>query len=67
MGLKQTSENKGIRDQYRGISKFKKNYQPKTNMIKDENGYQLADSHSILSRWKNYFFQVPKVHGVNVW
>jgi hypothetical protein len=25
-----------------------------SNMVKDENGYLLADSH-ILNRWKNYF------------
>jgi hypothetical protein len=30
------------------------------------NGYLLADSHSILNRWKNYFCQLLNVHGVNV-
>jgi hypothetical protein len=34
-------------------------------MIKEENGDLLADSHSILNRWKNYFCQVLNVHGVN--
>jgi hypothetical protein len=24
-------------------------------MVKEENGDLLADSHSILNRWKNYF------------
>jgi hypothetical protein len=28
-------------------------YTPRTNMVKDENGDLLADSHSILNRWKN--------------
>jgi len=28
----------------------------------------VADSHSILARWRNYFFQILNVHGVNdVW
>jgi hypothetical protein len=37
-------------------------------MIKAENGDLLADTHSILNRWKNYFYQILNVHGVNdVW
>jgi hypothetical protein len=32
--------------QYRGINEFKKGYQPRTNMVKEENGDLLADSHS---------------------
>jgi hypothetical protein len=35
------------------------------NFIKDENGYLLADSRSILNRWKNNFCQLLNVHGVN--
>jgi hypothetical protein len=31
---------------------FKKGYQPRSNLVKDENGDLLADSH-ILNRWKN--------------
>jgi hypothetical protein len=28
----------------------------------------VTDSHSILARWKNYFYQLLYVHGVNdVW
>jgi hypothetical protein len=26
-----------------------------SNLVKDENGELLADSHNILNRWKNYF------------
>jgi hypothetical protein len=29
--------------------------------VKDENGDLLADSHSILNRWKNYFSQLLNV------
>jgi hypothetical protein len=29
---------KNIRDLYRGINDFKKGYQPRTNIVKDENG-----------------------------
>jgi hypothetical protein len=32
------SKNKNIRDLYRGISEFKKDYQPKTNLKKNERG-----------------------------
>jgi hypothetical protein len=30
--------------------------------VKDENGDLLANSHSILNSWKNYFSQLLKVH-----
>jgi hypothetical protein len=33
--------------------------------VKDENGDLLADSHSILNRWKNYFSQLLNVHNVS--
>jgi hypothetical protein len=32
-------------------------------MVKEENG-DLADSDSILNRWKNYFCQLLNIHGV---
>jgi hypothetical protein len=47
------------------MNEFEKGYQPRTNMVKEENGDLLADSHSILNRWKNYFCQLLNVHGVN--
>jgi hypothetical protein len=34
---------------------FKRGYQPRSNLVKDENGGLLADSHNILYRWKRYF------------
>jgi hypothetical protein len=33
--------------------------------VKDENGDLLADSHNILSGWKNYFSQLLNVHNVS--
>jgi hypothetical protein len=53
--LATNSTNKNIRDLYRGINGFKRGYQPRNNLVKDENGDLLADSHNILNRWKNYF------------
>jgi hypothetical protein len=50
---------------YRGINKFKKGYQPRINIIKDENGNLLADPQNILNRWKNLFNQVLNVHRVH--
>jgi hypothetical protein len=38
-----------------GINEFKKGYQPRTNLVKDERGDLLADAGKILNRWKNYF------------
>jgi hypothetical protein len=49
------SKSKNLRDLYRGINEFKRGYQPRSNLMKDENGDLLAGSHNILNRWKNYF------------
>jgi hypothetical protein len=51
--LRSDNKNKNIRDLYRGINEFKKGYQPRIYIIKDENGNMLADSQSVLNRWKN--------------
>jgi hypothetical protein len=34
-------------------------------LVNDENGDLLADSHSILNRWKNYFSSLLNVHRVS--
>ena len=57
---------KNIRGLYRGISDFKKGYQPGTNIVKDEKGDLVAGSHSILARWMKYISQLLNVHGVNI-
>jgi hypothetical protein len=59
------SKSKNIRDLYRGINEFKRGYQLRNNLVKDENGDLLADSHNILNRWKNYFSQLFNVHNVS--
>jgi hypothetical protein len=56
------SKYKNIRDLYRGI---KRGYQPRSNLVKDENGDLLAGSHSILNRWKNFISQLLNVHRVS--
>jgi len=53
-----------IRDLYRGINDFTKGYQPRCNIVKDEKGDFVADSRSIVARWRNYFSQLFNVHGV---
>jgi hypothetical protein len=50
---------------HRSINEFKKGYQPRINIINDENGNLLADPHRELNRWKNFFNQVLNVHGVH--
>jgi len=63
--LETSSKFKTVRDLCRGISDFKQSYQHRTNMVKDEKGDLVADSHSILARWRRYISQLLKVHGVN--
>jgi hypothetical protein len=41
--LETNSKKKSIRDLYRGISDFKKGYQPRTNTVKDEKGDFVVD------------------------
>jgi hypothetical protein len=48
--LETKSKIKNIRDMYRGINDFRKGYQPRTNIVKDETGYSITDSHTILAR-----------------
>jgi hypothetical protein len=63
--LETNNKNKNIRDLYRGINEFKKGYQPRINVIKDENGNLLADPQNVLNRWKYFFNQTLYVHGVH--
>ena len=58
------SKIQNIRDFYRGISNFKKGYQPRCNSVKDEKGDLVSDSHIIVARWRKYFSQLFNVHGV---
>jgi wyosine [tRNA(Phe)-imidazoG37] synthetase (radical SAM superfamily) len=39
----ETNKNKNIRELYRGINVFKKGYQTRINIMKDENGNLLTD------------------------
>jgi len=55
---------RNIRDLYRGISDFKKGYQHRTNIIKEEKSDLLRDSPSILARCRNHFSQLLNVHSV---
>jgi hypothetical protein len=63
--LETNNKNKNIRDLFRVINEFREGYQPRINIIKDENGNLLADPQNILNRWKSFFNQVLTVHGVH--
>jgi hypothetical protein len=49
----------------RGINDFKKVFQPRTNIVKDEKGDLVADCHRILARRRKHFSQLLTIHGVN--
>ena len=63
--LETNSKIKNIRDLYRGINDFKEGYQPRTNIVKDEKGDVVTDSHSFLARWRNHFSQLFNAHEVS--
>jgi hypothetical protein len=60
--LATNSKNKNITNLYRGINEFKRGYQPRRKLLKDENGDLLADSQNIFIKWKNYFSRLLNVH-----
>jgi len=62
--LETNSKIQNIRDLYRGINDFKKRYQPRCNIVKGGKDDLVADSHSIVARWRNYFSQLFNVHRV---
>jgi len=62
--LETNSKIQNIRDLYRGISYFKKGYQPRCNIVKDEKGDLVAHSHIIVARWWKCFSQPFNVLGV---
>jgi hypothetical protein len=63
--LVMNSMNKNIRDLHRGINEFRRRYQPRSNLVKDENSDLLADSYNILNGWKNCFYQLLIVYRVS--
>jgi hypothetical protein len=40
-------------------------YEPRTNLMKDEHGVFLEESHNISDRWKKPFCKLLCVNGVN--
>ena len=50
---------------YTGFIEFKKCYQPRTNIVKDQKGELVTGCHSIVARWRYNFSQLFNVHGVN--
>jgi hypothetical protein len=43
-----SNKNKKMRELYREINEFKKGYQSRCKLVKDENGDLLADPHNVL-------------------
>jgi len=64
-GRETNSKIKNIRNLYTDISDFKKGYQPRINIVKDEKGELVTNCHSISARWRNHFSQLFNVSGVS--
>jgi hypothetical protein len=60
--LATNSKNNNIINLYRGMNHFNKCYQPRSNLVKEDNGDLFADSNNILNRRKNYFSQLLNIH-----
>jgi hypothetical protein len=48
-----------------GINDFEKRCQPTTNIVRDEKGHLVTDSHSVFNKWRNHFSQLFNIHGVS--
>jgi hypothetical protein len=46
------------------MNEFKRDYQPRNELVKDKIGDLLAVSHKSINSWKNYFSQLLNVHNV---
>jgi hypothetical protein len=49
MNFQRTVRTRTLRDVHRRINQFQRGYQPVGNLVKDENGDLLADSHILNS------------------
>ena len=49
---------------YKGINEFKKGYQPRAYVIKKHDGSIVADTTSMLSRWKQFFSNLLNVNHI---
>ena len=54
-----------ITDLYVDTNEFKKGYNPTTDIVWGDTRDLIADSHSILARWRNHFSQLLNIHEVN--
>ena len=50
--LENNNEIRSIGDLYRSINDFKKSYQPRTNIARDQKSDLVVDPYSILARWR---------------
>ena len=48
---------------YRDINDFKKGYQPRTDILNDEDDDLVVDSHSILARWRSHLSDIEYAWG----
>jgi hypothetical protein len=44
-------------------NEFKNGCEPRIILVKDKKDDLVADPHKIVNGWKNYFCQLPNVHG----
>ena len=52
--IETNDKNRYIREVYRVTNEFKKDYQPRTNSVKDEKRKLKGRSYIILNKWKNH-------------
>jgi len=59
--IEENCQSGNVRGMYMGINNFRKGFQARTEMVKDENDNLITDSTGVLNTWKNYFDQLLNV------
>jgi len=63
--LETKDHNQNVRCSNGGIRKPKKGYQPRNNLLQDEDGVARAHSHCVLNRQNNQWCELLDLRGVN--
>ncbi|XP_018357099.1 PREDICTED: uncharacterized protein LOC108757184 [Trachymyrmex septentrionalis] len=63
--IDENCKSSNVRGTYMGINNFRKGFQARTEMVKDENDNLVTDTTAVLNTWKNYFDRLLNVESEN--
>ncbi|XP_070166158.1 uncharacterized protein [Polyergus mexicanus] len=63
--INENGQSGNVRGMYMGINNYRKGFQARTEMVKDENDNLITDSTGVLNTWKNHFDRLLNVEFEN--